>query len=252
MIRMGRIVSVPSLATGMAVVTLLAGAAAAAEDAAGEEDGGLAVLYRQIQLLQDDVRRLQGSVEEQNHRIEQLTREQRERYIELDRRMLELRPNALGAPPADGAAAATVPGTAVAAPPAMPERFAYNEAFATMRNARGLPTDERVPMYENALEMFKALIAAHPNGEFTPNAFYWIGEIHSALDRHELARQAFVQVVNLYADHPKAADALYKLGLTYHRLGDSTRAGEYLDRVIRDYPQSSAAEFAEQFKAEQP
>jgi hypothetical protein len=41
--------------------------------------------------------------------------------------------------------------------------------------------------------------------------------------RERTARQAFAQVVNLYPDHQKVPDTLYKLGVVYHRLGDVDR-----------------------------
>ena len=47
----------------------------------------------------------------------------------------------------------------------------------------------------------------------------------------ELARQSFMQVVNLYPDHQKTPDALYKLGVVYHSLGDLESAKVFLARV---------------------
>ena len=57
-------------------------------------------------------------------------------------------------------------------------------------------------------------------------------------------------MVNLYPDHQKVPDALYKLGVVYHRLGDVNRAREYLTQVRRQYPQSSAAGLAKTYLAE--
>ena len=48
-------------------------------------------MYYEFQLMQDEVRRLHGLVEELNHRMDRLEREQRERYIELDQRLLKER-----------------------------------------------------------------------------------------------------------------------------------------------------------------
>ena len=214
--------------------------------AAAEEADGLATLYYQLQLLQDDVRRLQGIVEEQNHRLDRLVQDQRDRYIELDRRLVEL-----GTPvaPADPAAGATPTGFGTS-PGATTEAAAYNAAFARVKGASNLVPSERLAAYAEALTAFQALIAQYPAGEFTPNAYYWSGEIHLYTEALELARQAFVQVVTLFADHAKVPDALYKLGVVYHRLGDNQRALQYLDRVASEHPSHTAADLARNYAAE--
>ena len=210
---------------------------------------GIGTLFYQLQILQDEVRRLQGIVEEQNYRIERLVREQRERYIELDQRLLALRPGAAqppgeGGPDAPGADAPTVPGAASV------QGEAYNRAYAVMTEGRQLPPSERAAEYQRALTMFEGVIQDHPDGQYTPNAYYWIGELYLAMDVLEEARQAFAQVTNLYADHAKMPDSLYKLGVTYHRLGDNARALQYLDRVTDDYPDSAQAGLARSYAAE--
>ena len=243
---------------------------------ANRGDDGIATLYYQLQLLQDDVRRLQGVVEEQNHRIERLLRDQRERYVELDRRLVELaRPGAAAAaaPPASTSAVPRLPG---AAPAASTERTAYNAAFALVQGASRRTPSERAKAYAEALAGFQTLVNRYPVGEFTPNAHYWSGEIHlyhatvqpsgecaaalslgsaagcdaSAAERLELARQAFVQVATLFPNNAKLPDALYKLGVVYHRLGDRKRALEYLDRVVAEHPGHTAADLARNYAAE--
>ncbi len=218
-----------------------------AGDDPAETPSEVNTIYYEFQLMQDEVRRLHGVVEELNHRIERLEGEQRERYIELDRRIVELRDGAgVVAGGEDGSPAptsdtATVPAT---------EREAYNVAIELVNTARPLPDSEQRPRYRRALGLFRDVIKDYPNGERTPNAFYWIGQLHFALKEYEDAREAFVQVVLLYDDHPKVPDALYKLGEVYHVLGDAERAREYLNRVINDFPTSTAAGLARTFLAE--
>lgn len=219
---------------------------AGAEDTDADDASGIGTLFYQLQILQDEVRRLQGIVEEQNYRIERLVREQRERYIELDQRLLALRPDAAQPPAADepDGPASTVPGAVSA------QGDAYNRAYAVVTGARRLPPSERVTEYQRALLMFDDVIRGHPDGQYTPNAYYWMGELHLAMDALEEARQAFAQVTNIYADHAKMPDALYKLGVTYHRLGDNVRALQYLDRVTDEYPDSAQAGLARSYAAE--
>ena len=121
------------------------------------------------------------------------------------------------------------------------EREAYTQAFEAMRARE----------FDNSMAGFQNLIEAYPNGQYTPNAYYWIGELYLvAKSDAELARQAFMQVVNLYPDHQKTPDALYKLGVVYHNLGDINTAKSFLQRAQSEHPNSSAAALAARYEAE--
>ena len=104
--------------------------------------------------------------------------------------------------------------------------------------------------FDESIAAFNDLIARYPNGQYTPNAFYWLGELHLAQQNTEQARQSFMQVIGLYPDHPKVPDTLYKLGVAYHRLGDTAKAMEYFADVQSRYPQSSAAGLAASYQQE--
>ena len=217
------------------------------DDDSAQPDSDVDTMYYEFQFLQDEVRRLHGVVEELNHRMDRLEQEQRERYIELDQRLLELRDGA----DQPGSADAPAPDAPANVPPVpRTEREAYNVAFELLNSARPLPESEQRPQYRRALTLFQDIIDGYPNGEFTANAFYWRGEIHLALKEYEDAREAFAQVDLLYDDHPKVPDALYKLGEVYNMLGDTASAREYLTRVVNDHPTSTAAGLARKYLAE--
>ena len=218
----------------------LASGNAHAQDAAADESRRLAELFYQLQLLQQEVRELRGLVEEQGHQIKRMARDQQEQYIDLDRRVSGLR----GAPAAPAAASGSTtasPGVGAAAAAASgSEREAYTSAFNLMKEQQ----------FDASTAAFNRLIVDYPNGQYTPNAFYWLGELYLAKTQFEQARQSFAQVTNLYPTHQKVPDALYKLGVVYHRLGDTRRSLEFLDRVRREHPQSSAAGLAQTYAAE--
>ena len=227
------------------------GTAPAASDPADPAGGSVAVLYQQIQVLQDELRRLQGIIEEQAHRIDQLTREQRERYIDLDQRLLQVSQGVAPAAPAPAVAEIRPPSAAAAAAGgAATEQEAYNAAFNVLKAAQAQPPAERTEGYARALAMFDALIAEYPNGELTANAFFWRGEIELSRENLEPARQAFTQLLAVFGDHAKAPDARYKLGTVYHRLGEDEQALRHLDQVIAEHPDHSAARLARAYAAE--
>lgn len=195
--------------------------------------GDLAEVVLQLQQLQQEVMMLRGLVEAQQHSITRLEREQRERYLDLDRRLSR-----------GGAPAASDPLTDPHAPldtgpvgeAAADERRAYEEAFGLTRERE----------FETAITHFHQLVADFPGGAYEGNAWYWLGELYLALSEPELedSRAAFVQVIERWPEHHKVPDALYKLGVVYHQLGEPDTARDYLERVREEHAGSSAARLA--------
>lgn len=211
-------------------------------------DRRLGELFYQLQILQQEVQELRGLVEEQNYQLRRLARDQQEQYIDLDGRVAQLVQAGAAASPTGSATTANAssgsafPRTPIATIPSAGggEREAYTSAFDLMKARQ----------FDESAMAFNQLIVAYPNGQYTPNAFYWLGELYLASEDVEKARQSFAQVLNLYPDHPKIADTLYKLGVVYHRLGDGRRSVEYFTRVQAEYPQSSAATLAASYASE--
>lgn len=192
-----------------------------------------AQLFYQIQVLQQEVQALRGLVEEQQYQIKRLEQDSATQYRDLDRRLSGMTPStdATTKPAAVNDAPAGAAGS---------EREAYQQAFGAMQ----------AKQYEASMAGFQQVIEQYPNGQFTPNAYYWLGELHLlASSDAEMARQSFMQVINLYPDHQKTADALYKLGVVYSTLGDDETARAYLLRVQQEHPDSAAANLAAQYAA---
>jgi len=209
------------------------------DDFKADETGNLSELFYRIQVLQQELKELRGILEEQSYLLSRLERSQKEQYLDLDGRVLAL--TGVGD---DGFQ--TDSDAKIAQLEFEPlkefadEREAYQYAFDLMRNRH----------YEESRLAFEQIIVNYPNGQYTPNAFYWIGELNLAEGDNEKSRQSFIQVINLYPDHQKVPDALYKLGVVYFGLGDNAAALKYLKQVQRDYPESSAAGLAERYSSE--
>jgi tol-pal system protein YbgF len=205
-------------------------------------------LVLQIQQLQQDVMRLNGIVEEQAHELRKLKEQSLERYVDLDKR--------LGAATAGGAVIAgnqsssggsanpapTPVGQAGQAQEQPGEGEAYRAAYALVR---GQQFDQAVPAFNQFLQNY-------PDGRYAPNAHYWLGELYLVVQPQQLesSRQAFMLLVTQYPDHPKVPDALYKLGKVHFMKGNREKAKEYLEGVVKGYPDSSAAKLSRDFIAE--
>ncbi len=208
-------------------------------------------MFFMLQQLQDEVRSLRGIVEQQQYRLDQLERQQRDRYRDMDKRislLFQQLPQAAVQPTSEGEAAETAPNTVGvpssaestdrAAVPAAAvqagEQQVYEAAFAKVR-ARDFATAEAE---------LKAFIAQFPNSTLQPNAWYWLGEVYLAQQKTADSEAAFTRVVDNFSQHNKAADALYKLGVLSGRSGNTPKARQLMQRVVQEYPQAPAADLA--------
>jgi tol-pal system protein YbgF len=218
--------------------------------------------FLRIQQLEADVAELRGIVEEQSHQIDRLTQQQKEQYLDLDRRIaLALKGQTStgasgGTGPDSGPGQAGTgysgPGSPTGAPAGsggMPtgsesgnERDAFTAAFELTKQKR----------FAEAINAFNALIEKYPNGQFAPNSYYWLGECYRFLPDPNLekSKESFTKVINAYPTNAKASDAMYKLGIVYHELGDRAKALEYLNRVQTQFPRTDAARLAQLYAAE--
>ncbi|MBY6070367.1 tol-pal system protein YbgF [Marinobacter salsuginis] len=230
------------LAFGQAGVTLAQSAQDTQRNTSNSQ--ATAELFYMIQQLQGEVRRLQGQVEEQRHQIERLQQQGRDRYIDLDQRILDLSEKVASqpAPAASTGNDSTPSGPAPAAKeyrqPGAEERKAYEQIQDLIRNQK---------KYDEAISRIYEFIDEYPEGDLTVNAYYWLGEVYLVKPQLEQAKQAFTIVATRFADHRKAPDAVYKLGVTHDRLGEKEQARRSMQTVIEDYPSSSAADLARKF-----
>lgn len=203
-----------------------------------------AELFYMIQQLQGEVRRLQGEVEEQRHLINRLQQQGRDRYIDLDQRILDLSEKVASQPVpeastgGDSTASGPAPATREYRQPGADERQAYEQIQDLIRNQK---------KYDEAISRIYEFIDEYPEGDLTVNAYYWLGEVYLVKPQLEQAKQAFTIVATRFADHRKAPDAVYKLGVTHDRLGEKEQARRSMQTVIEDYPSSSAADLAQKF-----
>ncbi len=204
-----------------------------------------------VEQLQAEVQQLRGVVEEQSHLIEQLKSRQSTIYTDLDSRLLELNNIVVQggnvAMPVINAAhtAATQTPTQhpevaqqqVVVAPVVPEvnqKQLYQDAYESLRNGHT----------NQAITALKSLLAQFPSGEYADNAHYWLGEAYKVKQDHKAAKQAFMQVVELFPNSQKVPDALLKLGYIELDLNNKTKARDYLTQVTVNYPQTTAAHLA--------
>jgi len=200
---------------------------------------GIAELYFMIEQLRNEVRQLRGVVEEQRYEMNQLQQRARDRYQDLDQRILELGKGPQGAAPAPAASSQAVASEAKEPveyrQPSAEEQAKYDRIIALIRDDRD---------YDKAIDQLYDFIGQYPQGDLTVNAYYWLGEVYLAKPQLEQAKQAFTIVATRYSDHRKAPDSLYKLALAEDRMGNQAEARKRLKSLLDRYPDTSAANLA--------
>lgn len=98
--------------------------------------------------------------------------------------------------------------------------------------------------YHGAISIFSDLLASQPGHKLAGNCQYWIGESYYLLRNYTEATNAFARVYD-YPGSPKEDDAALMLGKCYLKTGNSASAREYLEKLVREHPNSEYLATAE-------
>lgn len=182
------------------------------------------MLFSEIEMLKQEIQSLRSTVEQQGYELNKLKTEQKQRYLDLDRRMSQLSQGA----PESSSEPVIAQGDG---------QTDYDAAFALMKQRK----------LNEAAVKFKAFLQTYPKSDLAVNGYYWLGQIYYNQGNLEEARKAFTIVVNQYPDHQKTPDSTYKLGVVLHRLGDSAKAKSMLQSVVKKNSESASARFAAKY-----
>lgn len=205
-----------------------------------------AQMFDLVELLQRELQQLRGQVEELNYNLERLKQDQKQRYLDLDRRVVSLssQPSVanetqvatvVSQTPQDGNEPAL--GQVIVAQETYDpevEKAAYNAAFTLIRERQ----------YDASIVALQAFVNDFRQGALLGNAHYWLGEVYMVQGDASLAAESFEIVIGEFPEHRKIPDALYKAGVAYQNIGNVVKANQMLQRVLKEYPDSSAARLA--------
>ena len=99
--------------------------------------------------------------------------------------------------------------------------------------------------YQEAVDLFQALIQKYPDHALASNCEYWIGECFFNTGVYTRAIVSFNRVLE-FEHSLKKDDALLMIGHCYLALGQKDKAHEALSRLIREYPESEHTQAAGQ------
>jgi len=197
-----------------------------------------ATLVAKVGQIEDKMQNAQGSVEQTNNRLDQITQQLTQTQHDVDALKTALAQAAAAAAqsnpaplPASGSEL-TVPSAAPSEDPMQVYQSAYR--------------DYQRGNYDLAIAGFRDFAARNPNSELSGNATYWIGESLYSQKKFREAIQQFDSVVTRYPKSDKVAGALLKKGYGYIALGEKSQGIVQLQYVVHEHPTSPEAALARQ------
>jgi len=197
--------------------------------------------------IEEQMRALNGKIEEMSFQVRQLTEKFTRFSEDVEFRFQDLKTAAkprrkprkkkpsnqqlksksLGTIPAggeDGAASKTAQARASTGSP----RDDYNRAFDLIKQRQ----------YDAAEVEFKAFLSRYPKNALGGNAQYWLGETYFARTQDKKAADAFLRGYTRYRTSAKAPDSLLKLGITLARLGQKDAACSAFNEMSVEFPRA--------------
>ena len=193
-----------------------------------EKDEATELLYQKLSELEKEIAELRGQLEENSVLMERSLELQQQRYLDLDSRILELssiKRNIVS----NSAEEDLVMDNGQAE-----EKLLYKNALELFEASR----------YAEALEIFSEVIITYPDGIYTPDAYFWSGELFLAQELYEDAKLSYAEVFEQFPNHIRSADSLYKLGEIQRIDSEFIEAINYFEKVVSLFPDSGAAQLS--------
>ncbi len=191
------------------------------EGGASPDRARVADIGARIDALEQELARINGRLEESEHKVDQALAEARAARRD----------------------AAT--GSGGASPPEQPGGEATpaasnSDELDAYRDARTAWSDGNVDV---CIDRFRNFLQTYPSSSYAENASYWMADCYFKRGDFKTAVLRFDDVVARYPKGTRAPDALYRQGEALLRLGPGygKAAGKAFERVVKEYPDSARA-----------
>lgn len=191
-------------------------------------------LANQLAAQAEEIARLRGQLETLAYELETAKKRQQDFYLDLDTRLRRFETAAAAGATAAEGANGSAPATAAADPAA--ENQAYETALSQFKAGK----------YKEAAASFAGFVQKYPDSTLAPNAQYWLGNAWYAQRNCAKAIDAHSVVTAKYAASAKAPDAWLAIATCQQEMGNAAGAKRSLDTLLVKYPNSPAAEAAQQ------
>ncbi len=188
--------------------------------------GAILDLQNQIEKLRTENAQLRGQIETLQKQTDDLTKNQKTYYQDLDNRLTRFEPQTVEV---EGVTGVVQPG----------ERTAYEEALSAFQNNQLKKADSDL----------NAFIRKYPSSPYLPLALFWSGNTKYALKDYNGSINQLQTLITRLPGHQRVPAAMLTLGNANLESGKKAVAKKVLSDLITKYPDSEAAKEAKSIVA---
>jgi tol-pal system protein YbgF len=183
--------------------------------------GAILDLQNQIEKLRTENAQLRGQIESLQKQTDDLTKNQKTYYQDLDNRLTRFEPQTIEVEGVTGVVQAG-------------ERSAYEEALNAFQNNQVKKADSDLT----------AFIRKYPSSPYLPLALFWSGNTKYALKDYNGSINQLQTLITRFPGHQRVPAAMLTLGNANLESGKKAVAKKVLSDLISKYPDSEAAKEA--------
>lgn len=212
-----------------------------------------------VKNLRQEVQELRSQVEVLDHELKKLKDQQLAFYKDLDARIPNNQPMKLSGnetdnnpePSKDPSTEQPIQALKSVEKP----KVSFNSANENYASSNTSPADEQISylqayehiknkQFSQAVSAMQNFVTKYPNGSYSANAEYWLGELYLAEKNYPSAISHFDAVLQKYPTSNKSSASLLKLGYALAESGRLNEAKLKLNEVMQKYPDTNTSELA--------
>ena len=210
---------------------------------AQSQQESLEILLEKLNKLEEEIANLSNNLDQNTYELQRIEDANQLRYMDLDKRIHQLETLILLTNEEDNQDQ-IVSGDIDENP--LSDLIANDESeeeFLLWSNSLKLIENSR---YSEAAENLRLLILSFPRGEYSIEAYFYLGDIYFQQQMYQDSIETFNSLLNNFPENNRTPESIFKLGLNFLRLEDELAAISNFNNVIQNYPESSAAILSEE------
>ena len=205
---------------------------------AQSQQESLEMLLEKLNKLEEEIANLSNNLDQNTYELQRIEDANQLRYMDLDKRIHQLETLILLSNEDDNQdqiASGDIDENPLSDLIANDES---EEEFLLWSNSLKLIENSR---YSEAAENLRLLILSFPQGEYSIEAYFYLGDIYFQQQMYQDSIETFNSLLINFPDNNRTPETIFKLGLNFLRLEDEIAAISNFNNVIQNYPESSAA-----------
>lgn len=210
---------------------------------AQSQQESLEMLLEKLNKLEEEIANLSNNLDQNTYELQRIEDANQLRYMDLDKRIHQLETLILLSNEDDNKDQ-IVSGDINENP--LSDLIANDESeeeFLLWSNSLKLIENSR---YSEAAENLRLLILSFPRGEYSIEAYFYLGDIYFQQQMYQDSIETFNSLLINFPENNRTPETIFKLGLNFLRLEDEIAAISNFNNVIQNYPESSAAILSEE------